>query len=94
MGVYVLSPEPSRGDYKQKLKGSVLIILGAHVRVKDQTTMQWRGPQHSGLQNKVALFSYRSLEATRALDVIRSFMSSEAFHLLFPVCQDAVTVHG
>ena len=44
MGVYVLSPEPSRGDYKQKLKGSVLIILGAHVWVKDQTTMQWRGP--------------------------------------------------
>lgn len=94
MGVYILSPEPSHGDYKQKLKGSVLIILGAHVWVKDQTTMQWRGPQHSGLQNKVALFSYRSLKAAGALDVIRSFMSSEAFHLLLPVCQATVIVHG
>lgn len=44
MGVYVLSPEPSRGDYKQKLKGSVFIILGAHVWVKDQTTMNGEDP--------------------------------------------------
>lgn len=44
MGVYVLSPEPSHGDYKQKLKGSVFIILGAHVWVKDQTTMNGEDP--------------------------------------------------
>ena len=49
---------------------------------------------HSGLQNKVALFSYSSLKATGALGFIRSFTSSEPFHLLFPVCQATVVVHG
>ena len=93
MGVYVLSPEPSRGDYKQKLKGSVLIILGAHVWVRPNYNAMERTP-HSGLQNKVALFSYSSLKATGALGFIRSFTSSEPFHLLFPICQATVVVHG
>ena len=50
--------------------------------------------QHSGLQNKVALFSYSRLKASAALGVIRSFMSSKPFHLLFPICQATVVVHG